>query len=62
MNLSYSDSEGYKGLGKKNSVSITIPNFIKFRKDKEANAHDVRFDQLREVVSFEETDSVNEKT
>ncbi len=61
MNLHYTEEEGYTLNGKKNSVSLTIPTFVRFRTDKEPNAQDVRFEQLKEVISFDEVDVVDEK-
>lgn len=60
MALNYSDEDGYTLSGKKNSVSFTIPNFLQFRTDKEANILDTRFDQVKEVVSFHDIDTVDE--
>lgn len=60
MNLQYDDEKGYTINGKKNSISMTIPNFIRFRNDKDVDANDVRFEQVNEVISFSEVDIVSE--
>ncbi len=60
MNLNYDEKLGYTINGKKNSVSMTIPNFIRFRTDKEANPNDIRFSQVNDFVDFSEIEIVSE--
>ena len=59
MGLTFTDDEGYQINGIGNSASFTIANFIRFRDDKTVTPEDVGFDQLKEVVSFEDVETIN---
>jgi len=56
-NLDYNTDSGYELNWHQQSVSTIIPNFLRFRDDKEPNIQDTRFSQVEEVISFEKEDT-----
>lgn len=54
MNLSYDEEKGYSANYQQPTISATIPLFLRFREDKQASIEDTSFDQVTEVVGFDD--------
>ncbi len=59
MNLSYDEKKGYIANYHQPTISVTIPLFVKFREDKQPTIEDTSFDQILEVVSFDDVDTIS---
>ncbi len=59
MNLSYDEAKGYSANYMQPTISVTIPLFVKFREDKQPSIEDTSFNQILEVVSFDDVDAIN---
>ena len=59
MNLSYDENKGYIANHAQPTISVTIPLFVKFREDKEATIEETSFEQILDVVSFDDVDVIN---
>ena len=54
MNLAYDDEKGYTANYQQPTISATIPVFMRFREDKQASIEDISFDQILDVVGFDD--------
>ena len=61
MNLHYDEENGYSANYQQNTVSVTIPVFLRFREDKQATIEETSFEQMMEVTSFDDAKVENEK-
>lgn len=61
MNLHYDEEKGYSANYQQNTVSVTIPVFLRFREDKQATIEDTSFEQMKEVTSFDDASVEDEK-
>ena len=58
MNLHYDEKKGYTANYRQPTISVTIPLFVKFREDKQPSIEDTSFNQILEVVSFDDVDTI----
>jgi len=54
MNLNYDEKNGYSANYQQPTISATIPLFIRFREDKQPSVEDTNFNQVSEVVGFDD--------
>ena len=54
MNLNYDEDSGYTANYHQPTISATIPVFLRFREDKQANIEDTSFDQVLDVIGFDD--------
>jgi len=54
MNLSYEEENGYTANFKQATISVTIPLFVRFREDKKPTPDDVNFNQILEIIPFDD--------
>lgn len=54
MNLDYDEEKGYTANYQQPTISATIPLFLRFREDKQASIEDTSFDQILDVVGFDD--------